>query len=151
MTTPAKRSAPTTSAEDLAVIQQNRLRAKQSIRQSADARRQSNNNNDNNNNSNNQIRLEPAKTSNRKGADTQQQQQQQSSSSSSKKLPPTRPLRKQHDPLGNYIEYDLSKLHNSKGGFLVDEDEAGSKTVEELARERDRERQRIKAAEELGE
>lgn len=56
--------------------------------------------------------------------------------------------------LGNYIEFDLSKLQNSKGGFLVDEDEAGpakKKTIEEVRKERERERQRLKAEMEPGE
>ncbi|PWN45801.1 DNA repair protein [Ceraceosorus guamensis] len=52
--------------------------------------------------------------------------------------------------LGNYIEYDLSRLHNSKGGFLVEEGDEYSKTAEELAREKERERERIKADMEPG-
>ena len=53
--------------------------------------------------------------------------------------------------LGNYIEFDLSKLHNSKGGFLVDENEgSGGKTLEELRKEKERERQRIKEYAEPG-
>lgn len=48
--------------------------------------------------------------------------------------------------LGNYIEFDLSKLHNSKGGFLVDEDEGNettSKSLQELRAERERIRERL--------
>lgn len=55
--------------------------------------------------------------------------------------------------LGDYIEFDLSKLHNSKGGFLIDEDslvEGGRKTVEEVRKERERERQRMRDAMEPG-
>jgi DNA-repair protein complementing XP-A cells len=48
--------------------------------------------------------------------------------------------------LGNYIEFDLSKLHNSKGGFLVDEevDEKESKSLQELRAERERIRERLR-------
>lgn len=58
--------------------------------------------------------------------------------------------------LGDYIEFDLSRLHNSKGGFLVDEDDphgtgaAAQKTVQEVRLERERERARIRAAMEPG-
>ncbi|CAO1622864.1 unnamed protein product [Parajaminaea phylloscopi] len=57
--------------------------------------------------------------------------------------------------LGDYIEFDLSRLHNSKGGFLVDEDDLGpgqatAKTIQEVKRERERERQRIREAMEPG-
>ncbi|KAN0060437.1 DNA repair protein rad14 [Thecaphora frezii] len=48
--------------------------------------------------------------------------------------------------LGNYIEFDLSKLHNSKGGFLIDQDDEASsgKSLEELRKEKQRELQRNK-------
>ncbi|KDN39841.1 DNA repair protein [Tilletiaria anomala UBC 951] len=55
--------------------------------------------------------------------------------------------------LGQYIEFDLSKLHNSKGGFLIDEDvsvEGKLKTLEDIKRERERERERAKALQEPG-
>lgn len=53
--------------------------------------------------------------------------------------------------LGKYFEYDLSKLHNSKGGFLTEEDgDAGAKTVAQILREKARERQKIKEGEEPG-
>lgn len=48
--------------------------------------------------------------------------------------------------LGDYIEFDLTRLHNSKGGFLV-EDKAGeeaTKTLEDLQKEREREKQRLR-------
>lgn len=51
--------------------------------------------------------------------------------------------------LGNYIEFDLSKLHNSKGGFLVDEDEGAGgggnkgKSEDEIRAERERQRERL--------
>ena len=46
--------------------------------------------------------------------------------------------------LGKYFEYDLSKMVNSKGGFLVEDD----KEVDEqlLAKEKERERQRAQQA-----
>lgn len=61
------------------------------------------------------------------------------------------PLRR--DPrLGKYFEYDLSKLHNSRGGFLTVEDEEGEiKTVVELARVKEREKQMMREGEEPGE
>jgi hypothetical protein len=52
---------------------------------------------------------------------------------------------------GKYFEYDLSKLHNSRGGFLTEdgEDEASRiKSLVELAREKERERAMMKAGEE---
>jgi DNA-repair protein complementing XP-A cells len=55
------------------------------------------------------------------------------SSSSSKPL-------KRDSRLGNYFDYDLSKMVNSKGGFLVEE---RAEVDEELKRkEKERERQR---------
>ncbi|PWN47305.1 DNA repair protein [Violaceomyces palustris] len=51
--------------------------------------------------------------------------------------------------LGDYIEFDLSKLHNSKGGFLVDEEDGqgggGAKSLLELKMEKERELQRLKS------
>lgn len=54
--------------------------------------------------------------------------------------------------LGKYFEYDLSKLHNSRGGFLTQEDEEGDriKSVIELAREKQREKQMMREGEEPG-
>lgn len=59
--------------------------------------------------------------------------------------------------LGDYIEFDLSRLHNSKGGFLLDDDASSGpggtgapKTIEEVRKERERERERIRAAMEPG-
>lgn len=47
--------------------------------------------------------------------------------------------------LGDYIEFDLSKLHNSKGGFLIDENDAtNGKSLEDMLKEKQRERQRLK-------
>ncbi|KAL7420842.1 DNA repair protein rad14 [Cryptotrichosporon argae] len=59
------------------------------------------------------------------------------------------PLRR--DPgLGKYFEYDLSKLHNSRGGFLTEEDLEGDriKSVVELARQKEREVRMMKEGEE---
>ena len=55
--------------------------------------------------------------------------------------------------LGKYFEYDLSKLHNSRGGFLTEEDgEDGKiKSVIEMARERERDRQKMREGEDPGE
>jgi DNA-repair protein complementing XP-A cells len=55
--------------------------------------------------------------------------------------------------LGNYIEFDLSKLQNSKGGFLVDEDEGKeitSKSLEQLRAERERIQARLRDTMEPG-
>jgi DNA-repair protein complementing XP-A cells len=48
--------------------------------------------------------------------------------------------------LGDYIEFDLSKLHNSKGGFLIDDEDpaASRKTIDEIRKEKERERQRMR-------
>ncbi|WWD19354.1 DNA repair protein [Kwoniella shandongensis] len=59
------------------------------------------------------------------------------------------PLRR--DPgLGKYFEYDLSKLHNSRGGFLTEDDLEGDriKSVVELAREKEREKKLMREGEE---
>lgn len=52
--------------------------------------------------------------------------------------------------LGKYFEYDLSKLHNSRGGFLTAEDAEGDriKSVVELARAKQRELQMMREGEE---
>ncbi|CAO1634556.1 unnamed protein product [Sympodiomycopsis kandeliae] len=65
-----------------------------------------------------------------------------------KKDDPNAPLERDKS-LGDYIEFDLSKLHNSKGGFLLEDDGgngelAGVKTIEEIRRERERERQMMR-------
>ncbi|SAM82086.1 related to DNA repair protein RAD14 [Ustilago bromivora] len=48
--------------------------------------------------------------------------------------------------LGDYIEFDLSKLHNSKGGFLIDDEDpaASRKTLDDLRKEKEREKQRMR-------
>ncbi|KLT45064.1 DNA repair protein [Cutaneotrichosporon oleaginosum] len=59
------------------------------------------------------------------------------------------PLRR--DPkLGKYFEYDLSKLHNSRGGFLTEEDLEGDRirSVVEVARQKEREKQMMREGEE---
>ena len=56
-----------------------------------------------------------------------------------KKSDTNAPLRK--DPrLGKYFEYDLSKMVNSKGGFLVEDEKEATDDLK--AKERERERQR---------
>lgn len=54
---------------------------------------------------------------------------------------------------GKYFEYDLSKLHNSRGGFLTEDDLNGEriKSVVELAREKEREKKMMREGEEPGE
>ncbi|KAJ7169557.1 hypothetical protein C8R46DRAFT_1162371 [Mycena filopes] len=52
----------------------------------------------------------------------------------------TKPLHRD-SRLGKYFEYDLSKMHNSKGGFLLED---GKEVDEDMIRkEKERERQRI--------
>lgn len=53
---------------------------------------------------------------------------------------------------GKYFEYDLSKLHNSKGGFLTEDDvsTSGAKSLAQIERERARERMMMKEGEEPG-
>ncbi|KAI3624938.1 RAD14 [Malassezia furfur] len=47
--------------------------------------------------------------------------------------------------LGDYIEFDLTRLRNSKGGFLVDDaDEDPAVALENLRKEREREKQRLR-------
>lgn len=47
--------------------------------------------------------------------------------------------------LGDYIEFDLTRLRNSKGGFLVDEEEEDpAAALENLRKEREREKQRLR-------
>lgn len=47
---------------------------------------------------------------------------------------------KRDSRLGKYFEYDLSKMVNSKGGFLVEDDKEVD--AELIAKEKERERQR---------
>ncbi|ODN87378.1 DNA repair protein [Cryptococcus wingfieldii CBS 7118] len=59
------------------------------------------------------------------------------------------PMRR--DPgLGKYFEYDLSKMKNSRGGFLTEEDVTGDriKSLKELAAEKERELRQIREGEE---
>jgi hypothetical protein len=51
---------------------------------------------------------------------------------------------------GKYFEYDLSKLHNSRGGFLTEEDLDGDriKSLVEMARERERQKRLLREGEE---
>lgn len=48
---------------------------------------------------------------------------------------------KRDSRLGNYFEYDLSKMVNSKGGFLVED----GKEVDEDLRRKEKERERERA------
>ncbi len=61
-------------------------------------------------------------------------------SSTSPTAPRAEPKLKPDSRLGKYFEYDLSKMVNSKGGFLVED---GKEVDAELrAKEKERERQR---------
>ena len=44
--------------------------------------------------------------------------------------------------LGKYFDYDLSKMVNTKGGFLVEDDKEVDETM--IAKEKQRERERVK-------
>ncbi|KAJ3531260.1 hypothetical protein NM688_g7599 [Phlebia brevispora] len=96
---------------------------------------------------------------NRLKAKARQREKEQSASSSSdlnanKKRPlavvpdasksPTGPKSegklKRDSRLGKYFEYDLSKMVNSKGGFLVEEDKEADDALRAKERERERER-----------
>lgn len=47
--------------------------------------------------------------------------------------------------LGDYIEFDLTRLRNSKGGFLIDDhEEDPAVALENLRKEREREKQRLR-------
>lgn len=46
--------------------------------------------------------------------------------------------------LGDYIEFDLTRLKNSKGGFLVDDKDDALQLLEEQRKERERELQRLR-------
>ena len=50
-----------------------------------------------------------------------------------------RPLRRDAR-LGKYFEYDLSKMVNSKGGFLVEDEKEVTEDLRAKERERERER-----------
>ncbi|KAL5534567.1 hypothetical protein ACEPAG_1030 [Sanghuangporus baumii] len=52
---------------------------------------------------------------------------------------PARPLRRDAR-LGKYFEYDLSKMVNSKGGFLVEDEKEATEDLRAKERERERER-----------
>jgi len=55
------------------------------------------------------------------------------------------PPLKRNSRLSNYYEYDLSKMVNSKGGFLVDEDGGTGREIDEETRrlEQRREKERV--------
>ena len=55
------------------------------------------------------------------------------------------PPLKRNSRLSNYYDYDLSKMVNSKGGFLVDEDGGNGREIDEETRrlEKLREKERI--------
>lgn len=62
---------------------------------------------------------------------------------------PTKPIQRpppRDKALGDYIEFDLTRLRNSKGGFLEDthEEEDAWKALEDKRKEREREMQRLR-------
>ncbi|CED84974.1 DNA excision repair protein XPA/XPAC/RAD14 [Phaffia rhodozyma] len=111
---------PDPSAAKLASL--NRLKAKQSIRASALAAQKN-------------KPPSPKKTS---GGPTTQPKD---SRDATKGLKPAELPKLTKDPrLGNYFEYDLSKMVNSRGGFLVEDDEGNSeKAILERRRREERE------------
>ncbi|WFD19870.1 DNA repair protein rad14 [Malassezia caprae] len=63
---------------------------------------------------------------------------------SASRAPPAAPLQRDKG-LGDYIEFDLTRLQNSKGGFLVeDTGEDALQALEEQRKEREREKQRLR-------
>ena len=64
--------------------------------------------------------------------------------STSPTAPKAPPKLKRDSRLGKYFEYDLSKMVNSKGGFLVEDDKEMNDELR--AKERERERQRAMQA-----
>lgn len=98
-------------------------------------------------------------------AKAKQRQQEQAASSSSSQLnannkrpigvtpansksptaPKTQEKLKRDGRLGKYFDYDLSKMVNSKGGFLVEDDKEVNEDDRAKARERERERSRQNA------
>jgi len=90
----------------------------------------------------------------------QRQREQEASSSSTPNASQKRPLEvvsavstsptapkplKRDSRLGKYFEYDLSKMVNSKGGFLVED----GREVDEDSRAKERERERQRAMQNL--
>lgn len=66
------------------------------------------------------------------------------SASSAAPSAPAAPLQRDKG-LGDYIEFDLTRLQNSKGGFLVeDTGESALQALEEQRKEREREKQRLR-------
>ena len=72
-----------------------------------------------------------------------------SASSTSPTAPKPEAKLKRDSRLGKYFEYDLSKMVNSKGGFLLEDDKEAD--AELRAKEKERERERARKAQEPGE
>ena len=68
-----------------------------------------------------------------------------SATSSSPTAPKTQSKLKRDSRLGTYFEYDLSKMVNTKGGFLVED----GKEVDEEQRRKEKERERQRAVQNL--
>ena len=65
--------------------------------------------------------------------------------STSPTAPKAPPKLKRDSRLGKYFEYDLSKMVNTKGGFLVED----GKEVDEEQRRKEKERERQRAVQNL--
>jgi DNA-repair protein complementing XP-A cells len=52
--------------------------------------------------------------------------------------------------LGQYVEFDLSKLHNSKGGFLVEEEDDNERSLRQRRQVEQLRAQRIREGERIG-
>jgi DNA-repair protein complementing XP-A cells len=63
----------------------------------------------------------------------------------SKRQQPAQGKLQRDSRLGKYFDYDLSKMVNSKGGFLVEDD----KEVDDVLKAKERERERQRAVQNL--
>lgn len=161
--TPSARVAPETP-EAVRIMQENRLKAKDRIRQQAAAQAREQQQLDNRRKgpialegaaSHGSASINAMPSSSRNAADNGRLD---INPATGRPRLPNRAAQANDDPnaplprdksLGDYIEFDLSKLHNSKGGFLIDEDDIDGitkKSVDDIRKERERERQRIREA-----
>ncbi|WWC90406.1 DNA repair protein [Kwoniella dendrophila CBS 6074] len=143
MSNPSNTTAPALNASQARLAALNRLKAKNKITQNANATAGPSSPSTRNGNANTGGHPYVHKAGNVPSTARNMVQQQ------NEKDENKAPLRR--DPgLGKYFEYDLSKLHNSRGGFLTEEDKEGDriKSVIELAREKEREKRMIREGEE---
>ncbi|KZP32226.1 hypothetical protein FIBSPDRAFT_916452 [Athelia psychrophila] len=126
--TPPSRPVPSTvqlTPEQVKRIEINRLKAKAKQRQHEQAASSSSSSQPNANNKR-PIGVTPA-------------------NSNSPTAPKTQPKLKRDGRLGKYFDYDLSKMVNSKGGFLVEDNKEVDEDARIKARERERERSKQNA------